>query len=146
MTYEEFRIKYPSLGKDRKNYEDFMRSQNNKGILETKEDRQDFLAGQTGLLSTISAMPGNLFSVFGDEKSALEAGEERLGLPPAGTVEREAVTRQKQAQALQGTPKLRLGLNSVPSKSAISSRILINFNGLSLYLSISLFKEISLLS
>jgi len=114
MTYEEFRIKYPSLGKDRKNYEDFMRSQNNKGILETKEDRQDFLAGQTGLLSTISAMPGNLFSVFGDEKSALEAGEERLGLSPAGTVEREAVTRQKQAQAMQGTPKLRLGLNSVP--------------------------------
>lgn len=118
MTYEEFRIKYPSLGKDRKNYEDFMSSQSNKGILETKEDKKDFLAGQTGLLSSISAMPGNLFNVFGDEKSALEAGEERLGLSPAGTVEREIVTKQKEAQVGQGLPKLRLGLNAVPEYTA----------------------------
>lgn len=118
MTYEEFRIKYPSLGKDRKNYEDFMSSQSNKGILETKEDKQDFLAGQTGLLGSISAMPGNLFSYFGDEKSALEAGEERLGLSPAGTVEREIVTKQKEAQVGQGLPKLRLGLNAVPEYTA----------------------------
>jgi len=118
MTYEEFRIKYPSLGKDRKNYEDFMSSQSNKGILETKEDKQDFLAGQTGLLGSISAMPGNLFSYFGDEKSALEAGEERLGLSPAGTVERDIVTKQKEAQVGQGLPKLRLGLNAVPEYTA----------------------------
>jgi hypothetical protein len=118
MTYEEFRIKYPSLGKDRKNYEDFMSSQSNKGILETKEDKKDFLAGQTGLLSSISAMPGNLFNVFGDEKSALEAGEERLGLSPAGTVERDIVTKQKEAQVGQGLPKLRLGLNAVPEYTA----------------------------
>lgn len=114
MTYEEFRIKYPSLGKDRKNYEDFMSSQSNKGILETQDDRRDFLAGQTGLLTSVSAMPGNLFSYFGDEKSALELGEERLGLPPSDTVEREIVSKQKESQALQGTPNLRLGLNSVP--------------------------------
>jgi len=118
MTYEEFRIKYPSLGKDRKNYEDFMSSQSNKGILETQDDRRDFLAGQTGLLSSISAMPGNLFNVFGDEKSALEAGEERLGLSPAGTVERDIVSKQKEAQVVQGLPKLRLGLNAVPEYTA----------------------------
>lgn len=118
MTYEEFRIKYPSLGKDRKNYEDFISSQSNKGILETQDDRRDFLAGQTGLLSSISAMPGNLFNVFGDEKSALEAGEERLGLSPAGTVERDIVTKQKEAQVGQGLPKLRLGLNAVPEYTA----------------------------
>lgn len=91
-----------------------MSSQSNKGILETQDDRRDFLAGQTGLLTSVSAMPGNLFSYFGDEKSALELGEERLGLPPSDTVEREIVSKQKESQALQGTPNLRLGLNSVP--------------------------------